>query len=125
MGALRGLARAWLIVLAAGIPPLHAREDSPAPEANEIYVENVAPQPLTFGLSPDNASWERFMLDPGQVAVYGGGPDWYFLILTDGVELRYRLESGNSYRLFWSEADQRWDLMTCKVPACGRVDVEP
>lgn len=123
MGALRTVALA--LVLVAGAGPLGAQDEAPPPKANEIYVENISPQPLTFGLSPDNESWERFALDPGQVAVYGGGPNWYFLILTEGVELRYRLETGASYRLYWSEPEQRWDLMTCSRPACGRIDDEP
>lgn len=125
MGALRRLGLALVLLLAAGPQPGGARDDSPAPEADEIYIENVAPQALTFGLSPDNESWERFSLDAGQVAVYGGGPSWYFLILTEGVELRYRLDSGGSYRLYWSEAEERWDLMTCQNPACGRLGDEP
>lgn len=97
-------------------------EDFGAPVAGEIYVENIAPQPLTFGLSPDNASWERFTLAPDQVAVYGGGPEWYILVLTEGVELRYRLDDGGSYRLYWNENLARWDTMTCQEPACGRLD---
>lgn len=96
-------------------------EGTGAPGPGEIYVENVAPQPLTFGLSPDNESWERFTLAPDQVAVYGGGPDWYILILTEGVELRYRLDDGGSYRLYWNEGEARWDTMTCQEPACGRL----
>ncbi len=106
----------------AGLASAHAQDVGGAPEAGEIYVENVAPQPLTFGLSPDNASWERFTLDAGQVAVYDGGPDWYILILTEGVELRYRLDDGGSYRLYWNETDARWDMMTCQEPACGRLE---
>lgn len=91
-----------------------------APLSDEIYIENTAPQKLTFGLSHDNEVWDRFELDPDQVAVFGGSSDWYFLVLTDGTELRYRLDSEGSYRLFWNDVAQRWDLMTCTEPACGR-----
>ncbi|MBC6440139.1 MAG: hypothetical protein GDA49_06965 [Rhodospirillales bacterium] len=96
-------------------------DETAAPQANEIYVENTATQRLTFGLSNDNEVWSRFKLDSGQVAVFSGAADWYFLILTDGVELRYRLNEAGSYRLFWNEIDTRWDLMTCSEPACGHL----
>lgn len=108
-------------LLLATLAGARAQDIGGAPEAGEIYVENVAPQPLTFGLSPDNASWMRLTLDAGQVAVYSGGPDWYILILTEGVELRYRLDDGGSYRLYWNETDLRWDMLTCEKPACGRL----
>lgn len=93
-----------------------------APDADEIYVENVSPQNLTFGLSHDNANWDRFQLEPGGIADYGGGGDWYILLLTEGVELRYRLDGGGSYRLYWNETDAHWDVLTCDKPACGRLD---
>ena len=96
-----------------------------APGDNEIYVENVAPQALTFGLSHDNQSWERFTLEAGKVAVYSGAATWYFLILTEGVPLRYKLIAGKSYRLYWNNVDLRWDMMTCDKPACGRVMSQP
>jgi hypothetical protein len=120
MKALIRVAAAGILMLAA-FSLARAQDDGGAPEAGEIYVENVAPQPLTFGLSPDNESWERFTLDAEQVAVYSGGPDWYILILTEGVELRYRLDDAGSYRLYWNETDMRWDMLTCQEPACGRL----
>jgi hypothetical protein len=124
MKALSRIAAAGLMAL-AGTTGVSAQDGTGAPVSGEIYIENVAPQPLTFGLSPDNASWERFTLGPDQVAVYGGGPDWYFLILTEGVELRYRLDDAGSYRLYWNEEDLRWDMMTCQEPACGRLGEQP
>ena len=116
---------ATAVLLLAALPAAAQENGTGAPGAGEVYVENTAPQPLTFGLSPDNASWERFTLAPDQVAVYGGGPDWYILILTEGVELRYRLNDAGSYRLYWNEGDERWDMMTCQQPACGRLAPEP
>ena len=114
---------AGVVAMLLGAPwaAMAQSDDTGAPEAGEVYVENIAPQPLTFGLSPNNASWARFSLEPDQVAVYGGGPEWYILILTEGVELRYRLDDGGSYRLYWSDDEERWDLMTCQEPACGRL----
>jgi hypothetical protein len=98
-----------------------AQEGEPAaPLVDEIYIENMAPQPLTFGLSNDNENWDRFGLGAEQLGVFGGSEIWYFLILTDGVELRYRLDTQGSYRMYWNEIDARWDLMTCEKPACGR-----
>lgn len=116
---------ATVVLSLAALPTAAQENGAGAPAAGEVYVENTAPQPLTFGLSPDNASWERFTLAPDQVAVYGGGPDWYILILTEGVELRYRLDDAGSYRLYWNEGEERWDLMTCHQPACGRLAPEP
>lgn len=95
-----------------------------APGDDEIYIENVAPQQLTFGLSEDNETWDRFELAASESAVFGGSQTWYFLILTDGVELRYRLDPGGSYRLYWNDVDLRWDAMTCTAPACGRADAQ-
>lgn len=89
------------------------------PGLGEVYIENVTPQPLTFGLAPDNEAWERFTLAAGEVVVFNGGPEWYFLIMTEGVELRYQLDDGGSYRLYRNEVDSRWDIMTCDLPACG------
>lgn len=91
-----------------------------APLVDEIYIENIAPQSLTFGLSNDNETWDRFGLGAGEVGVFGGAETWYFLILTEGVELRYRLDTQGSYRLYWNDIDLRWDLLTCAEPACGR-----
>ena len=108
-------------LVACGAPVGAQVDETAAPQTNEIYVENTATQRLTFGLSNDNEVWSRFELDPGQVAVFGGAADWYFLILTDGIELRYRLNEAGSYRLFWNETDTRWDLMTCSEPACGHL----
>ena len=93
-----------------------------APGPDEIYMENVTPQAITFGLSYDNESWERFQLEPGGVAVLGGSDTWFFLILTEGVELRYQLDGAGSYRIYWNEVDLRWDLLTCELPACGRLE---
>ncbi len=107
-----------VLVTLAG-PPAAAQQASPA--ADEVYIENLAPQQLTFGLSNDNESWDRFTLVPSEVAIYGGSEIWYFLILTEGVELRYRLDGGGSYRLYWNDADLRWDMMSCQEPVCGRV----
>ena len=124
MKALSRIAAAGTLALATATGAL-AQDDTGAPASGEIYIENVAPQPLTFGLSPDNESWERFTLDPDQVAVFGGGPTWYILILTEGVELRYRLDDAGSYRLYWNEDKMRWDAMTCQEPACGRLTDQP
>ncbi|NQV94403.1 MAG: hypothetical protein HQ482_04620 [Sphingomonadales bacterium] len=66
---------ALALLLAAATPAVAQDDATGEPVQGEIYVENIAPQPLTFGLSPDNASWERFTLAPDQIAVYGGGPD--------------------------------------------------
>ena len=110
------------LVLAIGVTGAALAQDSePAePLADEIYIENTAPQPITFGLSNDNETWDRFGLGAEQVGVFGGSAVWYFLVLTDGVELRYRLDAEGSYRLYWNEIDLRWDLLTCEQPACGR-----
>tara|TARA_B100000676_G_C18072807_1_gene845489 strand:+ start:1513 stop:1902 length:390 start_codon:yes stop_codon:yes gene_type:complete len=113
---------AAFLFVTVSIPALS--QDAVAPVEGEIYIENVAPQRLTFGLSNDNVAWDRFQLDPDQVAVFGLADEWYFLILTEGVELRYRLKTMGSYRLYWNEADERWDLLTCSDPACGRTEVE-
>ncbi len=98
-----------------------AQDTEPAaPLRDEIYIENIAPQPLTSGLSNDNETWDRFGLGAEEVGVFGGSETWYFLILTEGVELRYRLDTQGSYRLYWNDIDLRWDLLTCAEPACGR-----
>lgn len=129
MRRLRGLLAA--LVLAAAPLAAVAQDDSgeaagtpettsvAPPGMGEVYIENVTPQPLTFGLAPDNETWERFTLAAGEVVVFNGGPEWYFLIMTEGVELRYQLDDGGSYRLYWNEVDSRWDMMTCEQPACG------
>ena len=88
---------AAFLFVTVSIPALS--QDAVAPVEGEIYIENVAPQRLTFGLSNDNVAWDRFQLDPDQVAVFGLADEWYFLILTEGVELRYRLKTMGSYRL--------------------------
>ena len=90
------------------------------PLIDEIYIENTAPQALTFGLSNDNELWERFSLGAQQSGVFGGSETWYFLVLTDGVEVRYRLDTQGSYRIYWNDIDLRWDLLTCENPVCGR-----
>ena len=58
------LAAASALLLGAMSAAMAQSDDTGAPEAGEVYIENIAPQPLTFGLSPDNASWERFSLEP-------------------------------------------------------------
>ena len=110
----------FVLMLGAANPVLAQDGELAAPLVDEIYIENTAPQPLTFGLSNDNETWDRFGLGAEQVGVFGGSEVWYFLLLTDGVELRYRLDSQGSYRLYWNEIDLRWDLLTCEKPAYGR-----
>ena len=110
----------FVLMLGAANPVLAQDGELAAPLVDEIYIENTAPQPLTFGLSNDNETWDRFGLGAEQVGVFGGSEVWYFLLLTDGVELRYRLDSQGSYRLYWNEIDLRWDPLTCEKPACGR-----
>jgi hypothetical protein len=111
---------AFVLALGTANPVLAQDGEPAAPLVDEIYLENTAPQPLTFGLSNDNETRDRFGLGAGQVGVFGGSEVWYFLLLTDGVELRYRLDAQGSYRLHWNEIDLRWDLLTCEQPACGR-----
>jgi len=125
MAPARRIAAVALAVTLMTAAPLRAQDTvEAAPVEGEIYIENIAPQPLTFGLSDDNETWNRFLLAPDQVAVYGGSDAWFFLVVTEGVELRYRLNDQGSYRLYWNEVDMRWDLLTCSEPACGRLTAE-
>lgn len=109
-------------VLALGITgaALAQISEPAAPLADKIYIENTARKPITFGLSNDNETWDRFGLGTKQVGVFSGLEGWHFLVLTDGAELRCRLDTQRSYRLYWNEIGLRWDLLTCEQPACGR-----